>query len=210
VQTLVRTHRVDYLQLFYMGDARGDRRTRCPISGAMKQLAREFEVPVLCLSQSVVARRLERTRNQVSDLRDSGAIEQDAESSSSCTRRGTHRRAHGRPIGQARNGPRLLPAGMVPGLLRFVTWAESAPSRPAARWGLQTALEYSSRLSPEEPWGQESCMTRGRASTAASKLEASSRCSSTTRASPDYRREYQFDAHRNGHRTSRGRTQTTC
>ena len=74
---------VDYLQLMYMGDAnRGENRNNemARISKAMKQLAREIDVPVLCLSQlSRASEQREDRRPRLSDLRDSGAIEQDAD-----------------------------------------------------------------------------------------------------------------------------------
>lgn len=72
---------VDYLQLV-RSDARPSSRTEevTWISGALKSLARELHIPVLALSQlnRESERRTER-RPQLSDLRDSGAIEQDAD-----------------------------------------------------------------------------------------------------------------------------------
>ncbi|MDA8332041.1 MAG: replicative DNA helicase [Candidatus Dormibacteraeota bacterium] len=72
---------VDYLQLVNV-ESKGRSRTEqvTEISGALKSLAREMNIPVLALSQlnRESERRTER-RPQLSDLRDSGSIEQDAD-----------------------------------------------------------------------------------------------------------------------------------
>ena len=76
---------VDYLQLMSSGASRVESRQQevSEISRSLKSLARELEVPVLAVSQ--LSRQSEQRRGtkerlpRLSDLRESGAIEQDAD-----------------------------------------------------------------------------------------------------------------------------------
>ncbi len=78
----VRAIFVDYLQLLSApGSARESRQVEVSaISRSIKALARELNVPVICLSQlNRASEQREGNRPRMSDLRESGSVEQDAD-----------------------------------------------------------------------------------------------------------------------------------
>ena len=130
---------VDYLQLM-QGKSNSENRTQeiSEISRSLKAMAKELNVPVLALSQ--LNRGLEnRTdkRPQLSDLRESGAIEQDADVIMFIYRDEVYNRAEDNPnrglaeiiIAKQRNGP----TGMVKmTFLGEYTTFENHTGRPPA------------------------------------------------------------------------------
>ncbi len=102
---------IDYLQL--MRGGRQDNRVQevSEISAGLKALAKELNVPILALSQlSRESERRENRRPQLSDLRDSGSIEQDADVVLFLYRPGMHREDIDRSqteliVAKNRNGP---------------------------------------------------------------------------------------------------------
>jgi replicative DNA helicase len=71
---------VDYIQLMQVPGTRENRTNQvAQISGALKAMAKEFGVAVIALSQLSRANEKENRKPKLSDLRDSGGIEQDAD-----------------------------------------------------------------------------------------------------------------------------------
>ena len=107
---------VDYLQLM-SGEGKGDNRNAeiSVITRRMKGMAKELDIPVIVLSQ--LSRECEKRANKrpiLSDLRDSGAIEADADLVIFLYRQGYYEELEGKPItnnkaeciiAKNRNGP---------------------------------------------------------------------------------------------------------
>lgn len=130
---------VDYLQLM---QGRGNSENRVQeiseISRSLKAMAKELNVPVLALSQ--LNRSLEsRTdkRPQLADLRESGAIEQDADVIMFIYRDEVYNRAEGNPnrglaeiiVGKQRNGPTgVIKLTFLGEYTRFENYSNRAPT----------------------------------------------------------------------------------
>ncbi len=84
---------IDYLQLMQGGRQESRVQEVSDISSGLKAVAKELEVPVLALSQlSRASEQRNEKRPMLSDLRDSGAIEQDADVVLFLYREGMHKR----------------------------------------------------------------------------------------------------------------------
>ena len=73
---------VDYMQIIQQGSGRGDNRVQemSEITRSIKGMARDLNIPVLAVSQMSRAVEMRTShRPQLSDLRESGSIEQDAD-----------------------------------------------------------------------------------------------------------------------------------
>ena len=130
---------VDYLQLM-QGKSTAENRAQeiSDISRSLKAMAKELNVPVLALSQ--LNRSLEsRTdkRPQLADLRESGAIEQDADVIMFIYRDEVYNRAEGNPnrglaeiiIGKQRNGPTgVIKLTFLGEYTRFENYSNRAPT----------------------------------------------------------------------------------
>jgi len=102
---------VDYLQLMRGGRQESRVAEVSDISSGLKSIAKELQIPVLALSQlSRASENRENRKPQLSDLRDSGAIEQDADVVLFLYRPGMHKEDIDKSITELlveknRNGP---------------------------------------------------------------------------------------------------------
>ena len=120
---------IDYLQLMHAGQ-RVENRTQeiSMISRSLKALAKELNIPILALSQ--LSRSLESRMDKrplLSDLRESGAIEQDADLVSFIYRDSVYNPDTDNPelteiiIGKQRNGPiGIVPVRFIGEITKFV------------------------------------------------------------------------------------------
>lgn len=122
---------VDYLQLIKGSNLRIENRQQeiSEISRSLKGLARELDVPVIALSQlSRAAEQRADRRPILSDLRDSGAIEQDADIVAFLYRDGYYNEKNDTTngdteiiIGKQRNGPvGTVKLKFIPELAKFI------------------------------------------------------------------------------------------
>ena len=128
---------VDYLQLMQSGDRRNENRVQeiSYISRSLKALARELRIPVLALSQ--LSRAVEARQNKrpiLSDLRESGSIEQDADIVMFIYREEMYEEDSARPniadiiVAKHRNGPTdTISLRFEPSLTQFVDLTLRSP-----------------------------------------------------------------------------------
>jgi replicative DNA helicase len=128
---------VDYLQLVDGGSYENRVQEVSAVSRGLKQIARELDIPVIALSQMSRAVENRSTRTPtLSDLRDSGSIEQDADIVMFLSRAEEHDGAPlpdpDRPvqvtmtIAKQRNGPTgVVTLGFIPKTTQFVDWDPS-------------------------------------------------------------------------------------
>jgi replicative DNA helicase len=125
---------VDYLQLMTHPKSESRQQEISQISRMLKEMARELEVPVIALSQlSRAVESRDDKRPQLSDLRESGSIEQDADVVLLLYRDEYYNRDNPENKGLAeiicakqRNGPTgMVPLGFNGSIMRFENRAPS-------------------------------------------------------------------------------------
>lgn len=123
---------VDYLQLLQAGQKTGSRNEEVTlISRGLKNLAMETKVPVLVLSQLSRASDKDQRKPRLSDLRDSGAIEQDADIVAFLHRANKHKGLHPEPVELLLEKQRNGPIGQV----NLLFWSEYARFNSEAKEG---------------------------------------------------------------------------
>ncbi len=122
---------IDYLQLM-TGSGRTENRQQeiSGISRSLKLIAKDFKIPMIALSQ--LSRAVEARSSQeptLSDLRDSGAIEQDADTVTFIYRKDDEVRLK---VAKNRNGPtgKIRTMKFVPTCVRFVSTEEHRTEVP--------------------------------------------------------------------------------
>jgi replicative DNA helicase len=131
---------IDYLQLMTSGKRVESRQQEVSeFSRALKLLAKELEVPVIALSQ--LNRNSEQRADKkpaISDLRESGSLEQDADMVILLHREGAYEKDHPRAseadfiLAKHRNGPTDTVTVLFQGhLSRFVDYAPGMAPAPA-------------------------------------------------------------------------------